>query len=479
MNDTPIVGDAELIITKNKLEWDRLCFLLNDHEANVLWINCDTGRIKSILPEAISHFFPQLRPYNIYLNSASVSLNGLLLGDKEGVTPKNSIIHVFGLEEAINNTEFLGNLNFQRDSTFRDTPATIIFWADITTGTTLIRKAYDFWSWIVFSFDFNTPSELLTARQKGFNEQLLLEENVIKMPQKDSSDRIKHLELEWDDFLKSVNGQPSTVKQMKDAVTIVRALAMEYREDGIYKKSIDYLESLLNLNQTLIPLKELCLINNDLAASYFALDSFEKSKELYYKALNGNISIYGNEGLEVARNKSNLGLVYIEICDSVNAELLLKEALNIFLKKAPEDITEIFTIESNLAMVFHKSGRLNEAKDVLESLLTNEIKLFVSNDTRVSSSMGNLGIIYYDLGEYVIARKLIEAALGSDLVNYHSKHLTIGIKYYNLANVCRALGDTNSAKIYMSKYLEISKELKGIDNKHTIDANNFLASLSY
>lgn len=473
MNDTTIVDDADLVITQNKLEWDRLCFLLNDTETNVLWINCDTGRIKSILPRAISHFFPQLRPYNIYLNSDSVSLNVLLLGDKEGFTPKNSIIHVFGLEEAIKNPEFLGNLNFQRDSTFRDTPATIIFWADITTSTTLIRKAYDFWSWIVFSFDFNTPSELLTARQKGFNEQLLLEENVIKMPQKDSSDRIKHLELEWADFLKSVNGQPSTVKQMKDAVTLAMALAKEYREDGVYNKAIALLEYLLNIGANLIEESSLGLIWNELGVNFNVIEDYGLAKFYLEKANNIVDGLYGVQSLNKATVLSNLSVALLGQENFIKAKEFLVEALDIYkhtnILFHPNKVRDMF----NLSNVYMHLKDYYEAKKLLE----NALKSINNDDMQLPPIYSGLATIAMIEGNYEYSKEYYNKAIDILKLNFGESNYRLASHYFNLANVYRQLGEKANAKAYMNKALQLIDDCLKPDNTKFQYAHKFLKEL--
>lgn len=193
-------NDSEIIIAHNKEEWGRLLFLLQDPKPNVFWINCDSERLKKPLHDALTEHLPKLKSFDIDINDKTESLNRIILGKGKNKIPPNAIIHVFGLENAVKNSDFIGNLNFQRDNLFRETPVHIIFWADFATSTILTHKAYDFWSWVVFTFDFKTPEGLLTSRQKGFQQELILGNTTIPLLNKDSQARIRHLEDEWEEF---------------------------------------------------------------------------------------------------------------------------------------------------------------------------------------------------------------------------------------------------------------------------------------
>jgi len=468
-------SDSEIIIAQNKEEWGRLLFLLQDPEPNVFWINCDTAWVKRPLHDAIGEHFPQLKSYDIYLNERTESLTRIILLEEKDEIPKEGIIHVFGLEDAVKSSEFISNLNFQRNTLFRKTPVHLIFWTDFATGTILSHKAYDFWSWIVFTFNFKTPDVLLTSRQKGFQNQLRLENTAIDLPDRDSKARISHLENEWEEFLKSVNGRPSTIKQMNDAITIARAMALEYRDDGHDSKAIEILEHVFRLNPEIITEKDQSQLWNDLGVSYFELGTIEKARDLYENALSLNIKLFGENNLEVVTNKSNLAGIYKSIGEFQTAKKLLEESLATFNEISGKNHPYLDTLESNLAMVYEDLGELDKAKVLLEKALDNNLKRLGENHPDTAIKLSNLGVNHYKLGDMVKAKDLFEKALNSDLKNFDKNHPNIAIRYYNLAYTFLGLNQISKAREYMAQALGIYRNLN--HGKEVEDCLSFLKSL--
>jgi tetratricopeptide (TPR) repeat protein len=470
--------DAELIIAHNKEEWRRLLFLLGSPESpNVFWINCDTYRLKKPLHDALSEHFPKLVAYDIYIDEKTESLTRIILWEEKDKIPANAIIHVFGMEDATKNTEFIDILNFQRNTLFKHTPGNLIIWADFTTGTELARRAYDFWSWVVFTFDFITPDELLTSRQKGFPGKLKLEDMEIEISAKDNTARIRHLENEWGEFLKSVDGKPSTIKEMKDAVTIARALAMEYRDEGKYNKAIEKLESCLRLNPGIITEIDTTKLRNDLGVAYYNLGDFNKARDFNEKALLGNIKLFGENHLEVARNRSNLAMAYKKLGEFEVAKNLMEQSIGAFAQILEPGHPDISTVKSNLAMIYQDLGQPGKARDLLDELLENDIKNLGEDNPDVAIRRSNLGAVYYDLSDFYKAKSLFEKALESDLKNFEEHHPNVAIRYYNLAYVYKGLNDIQNARGAMEKAYKIYHEKSGENNPDTQSALAFLKSL--
>jgi len=240
--------ETNVIISYNNKEWERLLLLFKNPEPNIFWFYCDTAVIKKPLHDLITLQFPQWKPIDIYLDKNTESLNKILFVDYGGKIQKDHTIHIFGIEDAVKNIDFVGNLNFNRDSLFRNTPCNLIFWADFDTSNILSHRAYDFWSWMFLTFDFNTPQELLTARQRSYESMIFLEDKDIKIPSKDSANRIEQIKHEWEFFLEDIGGKPTTIKQLKDAITLAVALGNEYEENGNYKESAAILEKVLAIS---------------------------------------------------------------------------------------------------------------------------------------------------------------------------------------------------------------------------------------
>ena len=470
------IKETDLIITHNKEEWNRLLFLLQDPEPNVFWINCDTAWLKNPVHNAITQQFPQLTPYDIFVNEHTESLTKIILWEDKDKIPHNAIIHIFGMENAVKNTEFLDNVNFQRNSFFKEAPGHIIFWADFDTGTVMARRTYDFWSWVVFTFDFTTPDELLTSRQKGFPGKLQLEDVEIKLPSKEHAERIRHLKHEWDEFLVSVNGKPSTIKQMKDAVTIAMALAKEYSEDGEHVRAIEILEYLLSVDAELITIYNKIGILNSLAISYEYLENDKKAEELLELSLALHEKTFA-QNHETSALLTNFANICRKKGEFSKAKSLIERALKIDYSVFGKDHPHIAVVQGTLGTIYMSLGEFEEAKNMFESALRIFIKNFGESHQYVSIAMSNLASAYQDLGQFDIAKKLMDRAVNSDIVNFGDMHPNVAVRYNNIAHVLLAMNDKMQAKVYIQKAYEIFKNSLGEDNIKTQNSLSFLQSL--
>jgi len=459
-------SDSETIIAQNKEEWNRLEFLLQDPEPNIFWINCDTARLKKPLHDAITEHFPQLKPYDIYISEKTESLSRIISYDDKDKITKDTVIHIFGLEEAVKSVDFLGNLNFQRDSFFRKAPAHIVFWADFDTATVLTRKAYDFWSWIVFTFDFTTPDMLLTARQKGFIGILKLEDNEIKMPSKDSVERIRHLEHEWDEFLKSVNGKPFTVKQMRDAVTIAMALAKEYREEGKYTLAIYLLGRALELNPSVIEEIDNGIILNELGLAFHEIGDENQAAFFFEKALTIGLNIYGPNSLDIATVLSNLAVSKITLEDFEKAKELLERALKIYDAKKISHPNKARDL-SNLGVVLMNLNQHDLARQLLEQALDINIEYYNEESPNIARVRSILALNYFRTGNLETAKKMLEQVLESDLKNFGENHHVIAEDYFNLGSLSLQLQLDLQAIKYCEKSYDIFKKNFGDNHPKT------------
>ncbi len=462
---------------ENKEQWDRLLFLLQDPEGtNVFWVNCDTEMIKKILRDLVTEHLPAYKPFDVYLDQSFVSLTAYLREQEKNI-PTGSIIHVFGLEEALNNLDFLHNLNFERDTLFRDTPANLIFWTDFDAGTLLMRKAYDFWSWVFFTFNFKTPDELLTARQKGFAENLMLEDKEIVLPTKDSSGRIRHLENEWLDFLHSVSGKPSSLKQMKDAVTIAMALAREYRNEEEYKKAIDILIKLLELNPNVITEDNKGQVWNELGLLYSGKADYLNAKKYLESAFEIVLKLYGRKSLNTATVQSNLGALYTDTEKYDKAKEILEDAIKIYSEVYIGSHPNKARDESNLGTVYLHLREYDKAKKILENAMNFSTKFYGEDHPIVAKIGSNLSIAYWESGNLDKAKNLLQKAVNIIKNNYGDNNLRIANQYNNLAFLFYDSSDKTLAKNYMLKAYEIFKNTLGDNNPKTQHCLSFLKNL--
>lgn len=465
-------NEIEQVISSNKEEWNRLLFLLKNPEGtSVFWINCDTYKIKKLLHDALADYLLKVRPFDIHINEDTLSLKQVVKDSELQITD-DTIIHIFGIENAVKNEAFLENLNFQRDSFFGNTPANIIIWGDFATTNILSHKTYDFWSWISLSFDFVTPDFLLTYKQKEQSKLIELTDKIIPLHEKDASDRFRHIKHEWTEFLKSVNGKPSTAKQMADAVIIAMALGKEYKNMDDYNSSISLFKSVLELNPDILSLKDKSEIYNEMAGAYYLKKDNSMAIDLYERSLDIASSFTSVENPGASVIASNMALALIEIGNYERAKNILENAIAADTKYFGEHDFRLAAKFSNLAKVYWKLGDLSSAKVYLEKSI--DIASKNGRDDIVSSRESNLAVLYRDIGETDKARRLLEKSLDFHLANFGENSSKTATVYFNLAMVYTDLGDFLSAEKYMKKSHEIREQIFGKDNPATQIANEYL-----
>lgn len=443
--------DAQIMIDHNREEWDRLLLLLQNMETNSLyWINCDRADQHKVLRDALSESLPAFQAREIYLDSSTQSLREVLHNETADAHMAGTILHVMGIDAAVTKEAFVANLNFHRESVFNNLPAPTIIWGSFATSALLTHTAYDFWSWVFYTFNFYTPETLLTSRQQGFISRVALSDRELSIPAKDASERIRYLEQEWEEFLRATGGKPKTSRQMSDAVALARVLGKEYKDEGRYNDTIQILDRLIAIGSKFIAEQDYLDIWNELSISHKNVGDLKLARELGEQALDSALQLLGKDDPEIATFQSNLAVVYQDDGDLHKAQELLELALASRIRNFGDQHPTAAISRSNLAMVYQDLGDLQKARELLELALVNDIRNLGEQHSRVAVWRSNLGMVYHDLSDFQKALELLELALASDIRNFGERHSNVAMKRINLAWVYRDLGNLQKAKELMA-----------------------------
>ncbi len=383
------------------------------------------------------------------------------------------LIHIINIEQAAEkHPAFLLKLNTERENIFRNIPVHLVFWTNQFTTNLLQKKAFDFWSWIVFIFMIETPQTYLTERQKSFTNKLELEDIYhIEITAKDPNSRLQELDRQWQII---VNKKAKhSIKELKDCFSITKLYANELSENGNYTETKKVLTVAIELLENTELTDELNILSNDLALVYQFLGNLQLAKELLEKALKTNVGKFGDLHPTVAINQSNLASVYKDLGDLVQAKKLLESALENNIKNLGIFHPTVAINQSVLALIYHDLGNLQQAKILLEKALENDIKNFGDKHPTVAIRQSNLATVYQDLGNLQKAKELLEKALENDIINFGDKHPTVAIRQSNLAMVYKDLGDLQQAKKLLEKAYTTLKKNLGIEhsNSKTVKGN--------
>ena len=462
MMNTSLKDEIDIILSTNTEDWRKLVMLLQNPEGTgVYWINCDTDLIKHPIHDALTAKLPQLKPFDIHIDKKTVSLKQILLAEGERKIPEGSLIHIFGIESAAQSEEFRANLNFDRDSIFRKSPGNVLFWGDFATSTILSSKTYDFWSWMSITFDFTTPSELLTARQKGFSEFIQLQDRQIRIPDKNSVERIRQLEHEYEETLKAMGGKPTTERQMSDLVVVISALSNDYKDEGAYSKAIMLMESALSLDEKLMSQLSRIRLSSLLFLNLLFDSQIERAKNLGEIVLSNASKLLKEGDVDLVQVQSNLAQVYSTLKDFNRAKELLEEAnKSINNTEANNDPYLLLS----LAIVYDGLGNSKKSLELLNNVLENRTALHGANHPDIALVLHHLSYVHYGMGNFFKAKELLESVIEIDKNNFGEFHVRMEKDYCNLACIYERLNDLNSAKEYILKAIESGR--KSYDENH-------------
>lgn len=149
------------------ITWGDIRFALTDRSQPALfWLSADAVEAKAETWLNIRRAFPDARMWEVDLSEVNVVSLGAELKKRLPLTffeepSLDTFVHVHGLENSIGNfgqTEFLAEINFERDALFRDYPFNILIWTDTQARQQVQRHAKDFWHWV--NYDFVLPIRL-------------------------------------------------------------------------------------------------------------------------------------------------------------------------------------------------------------------------------------------------------------------------------------------------------------------------------
>jgi len=491
--------DSQILEEYNKEEWKRFkgVFELMT-EPTLFFFQCDTDLVAAEFRKKINVLLNHKTTF--ILDAAQLKSDNLAF-ELSKIEITTEIVHILNLEAIIKKEpEFLIKLNTERKNIFRNQNFHVIIWANLFVTNTLQQQAFDFWSWIAFAFELNTPPEFLTSRQKEFRKEIILEDNFkINLNANNPLDRINELERQW----QIVSKKPLTIKDKKNYFTISSLLVEELKDEGQFEKAKNVLDAALKICDDLLSEKnhllnylaliyqslgdlnkakellELALASDiknfgkdhpvvairqsSLAMVYKDLGEFNKAKEQLEIALFNDIKNFGKDHPTVAIRQSNLALVYQDLGDLKKAKELLELSLESDIKNYGKNHPNVARNQSNLAIVYKNLGDLNKAKDLFEIALESFIKNFGVENQRVAIGKSNLAMVYKDLGNFTKAKELLEHSLESDIKNYGKNHPNVTRNQSNLAMVYKDLGELNKAKELLVRALKTSEKILGVN----------------
>ena len=201
----------------------------------------------------------------------------------------------------------------------------------------------------------------------------------------------------------------------------------------------------------------------NLANLYFSMKRYEDAEPLTLRALEIYRRILGEDHPEVARVKSDLGVLYSATRQIAKAEKLLTEAINNALKiygDEPNPVVAEYYV--NLAHHYEKSGNYQEALHFAQYALDILLKTLGKENPKTLRCMNNIAVIHINLGNMKKAEMILREVLGTAKATVGENHESVATNMSNLGSVLAAQGGHSEANSLFAGVIAIN-ELKRED----------------
>jgi len=195
-----------------------------------------------------------------------------------------------------------------------------------------------------------------------------------------------------------------------------------------------------------------------------ALGDFNRSTELFEKALIKSHELYGREHLEVAAIAAMLGDAARWNGELEKAELQLRDALEIRLNLIPDDDPDVAITMDRLARVLEMRGNFTEAEKLYRDALTMRERLFGNESDAVSANLNNLGWLLFQMGKLDESEIMLRRALSLRERQNDPPQIAIASNMSNLAVVLGEKGNYTEAEHYYIQALQLEEKLHGDDH---------------
>ncbi len=216
-----------------------------------------------------------------------------------------------------------------------------------------------------------------------------------------------------------------TEKEFQPAL-VSFVLDTECRSPEETRRNIALKEKLLSELSTETEIRGYLL--SSLAVLYRKIGAYQKSMDYSEKALEIDLTIFGDKHPNVARNYNNVGTAWMRL--------------------------------GYLGDVKKSIEYYGKALDIL-------LEVYGERHPDIAATYNNLGVAWNMLGDIKKAMEYYNKALEIDLAVFGDKHSNVARDYNNISFILNKLGDAKKSFEFLTKSLEICKAVYGVDHPST------------
>ncbi len=218
---------------------------------------------------------------------------------------------------------------------------------------------------------------------------------------------------------------------------------------------------------------------NDLGWSYFEQGRYVEAEPLLRQALEIRQRELGDDDAITAQSFNNLAGLYQTQGRYAAAEPLLQKALKIRKVRSEQEPTKYAAALNNFAGLYDDQGRLDKAEPLYQQALEIDEKVCGKDHIKVATKLNNLASLYQSQQKYEKAELFYQRALGIWKKEFGENDYRVAIGLNNLAELYNNQEKYAEAEPLYLQALEIDKNTLGENHPdYATDLNN-LAGLYY
>lgn len=249
-------------------------------------------------------------------------------------------------------------------------------------------------------------------------------------------------------------------------------LGAVYHSIGKYDEAIDVFERGLHPQVALEEVRNrnpfVAHLFRSLGLAYYAREERAKALEFYKRALEIQITIFGEKHLEVANTYNNIAVVHDAEQKHDLAIEFGEKALKIRCQNLGDDNSLIANSLHNLGQYYNNKGMFDKALEYLGKAYQIRTSILRANHPEIGLSYSGLAKIYSNQGKHREAIQFQENAILIAVAAFGQKHLQVADRYHELANMHFAQKNYNQTIEALRKALSIQLDALGENHKSII-----------
>jgi len=210
---------------------------------------------------------------------------------------------------------------------------------------------------------------------------------------------------------------------------------------------------------------------------YQNLGLFQPASDLYQRAGELRLQLFGDDDPEWARSLTRQADVLVELGELERAETQLERALEAQRRVFGDDHPDVAMSLDVLGVVRFAGGDLNRAEALLGRAVDLRTHLLGEHHADTAKSINNLASVHFQRGDLKEAEALFRRAVAIRLEVLGEDHPDTVTNLGNLATVLLALGELSEAEVLQRQVLAAGRRLLGDDHPEVATSLNNLADL--